>query len=206
MTVISHEPDHLAAELTSAPTKSPRILVLGDSISAGYGMDIEDGWVHLMNQTLAERESSWRLINASVSGETTTGGLRRLPDLLTTHQPEIVVLELGGNDGLRGYPAPRIRDNLLAMIDLVKSAGAEPVIVTMRIPPNYGPRYTQAFEGVFADAAAATGTTLVPFIFEALAVSEDLMQSDGIHPTAKAQPLLVQGFLPYLEPLISSTE
>ncbi len=181
---------------------NPKILVLGDSISAGYGMDIEDGWVNLMNQTLIQRESPWRLINASVSGETTIGGLRRLPELLAIHQPQIVVLELGGNDGLRGYPATKIRANLVAMTTLVKDAGARPVIISMRIPPNYGPRYTQAFEAVFAEAAAQGNAALVPFLFEALAVSRDLMQDDGIHPTAKAQPILVEGFLPYLESLM----
>jgi acyl-CoA thioesterase-1 len=181
---------------------SPTVLVLGDSISAGYGMNIDDGWVNLMNQTLAERESDWRLINASVSGETTTGGLKRLPELLHEHSPKIVVLELGGNDGLRGYPTAKILDNLLAMTELVISAGAKPVIITMRIPPNYGPRYTRGFEAVFAEAAQQSGAALVPFLFEALAVSDDLMQDDGIHPTAKAQPILVDAFLPYLEALM----
>ena len=165
-------------------------------------MNIEDGWVNLMNQTLIQRETDWRLINASISGETTTGGLKRLPELLQEYSPEIVVLELGGNDGLRGYPTAKILDNLLAMATLVNRAGAKPVIITMRIPPNYGPRYTQDFEAVFAEAANQSGAALVPFLFESLAVSEDLMQDDGIHPTAKAQPLLVEGFLPYLEPLM----
>jgi len=182
--------------------RTAAILVLGDSISAGYGMNIEDGWVSLMNQTLIQRESNWRLINASVSGETTTGGLYRLPELLQEHSPQIVVLELGGNDGLRGYPTNKILNNLLAMTELVLNAGAKPVIITMRIPPNYGPRYTRGFEAVFAEAAKQSGAALVPFLFEALAVSDDLMQDDGIHPTAKAQPILVEGFLPYLEPLM----
>jgi len=183
-------------------TATPKILVLGDSISAGYGMNIDDGWVNLMNQTLIQRESPWRLINASISGETTIGGLKRLPELLDIYKPQIVVLELGGNDGLRGYPATKIRTNLLAMTELAKNAGAKPVIISMRIPPNYGPRYTRAFESVFVDAAAQGGAALVPFLFEAVAASRDLMQADGIHPTAKAQPLLVEGFLPYLETLM----
>ena len=183
-------------------TATPKILVLGDSISAGYGMNIDDGWVNLMNQTLIQRESPWRLINASISGETTIGGLKRLPELLDIYKPQIVVLELGGNDGLRGYPATKIRANLLAMTELAKNAGAKPVIISMRIPPNYGPRYTRAFESVFVDAAAQGGAALVPFLFEAVEASRDLMQADGIHPTAKAQPLLVEGFLPYLETLM----
>jgi len=201
---------HADSQEHSAPSNLPEmskdrtaaILVLGDSISAGYGMNIEDGWVSLMNQTLIQRESNWRLINASVSGETTTGGLYRLPELLQEHSPQIVVLELGGNDGLRGYPTNKILNNLLAMTELVLNAGAKPVIITMRIPPNYGPRYTRGFEAVFAEAAKQSGAALVPFLFEALAVSDDLMQDDGIHPTAKAQPILVEGFLPYLEPLM----
>ena len=174
------------------------ILVLGDSISAGYGMNVDDGWVNLMNQTLRQRELAYRMVNASISGETTVGGLRRLPDLLQEHAPSIVVIELGGNDGLRGYPTTKIMDNLLTMTDLVKAAGAQPVIITMRIPPNYGPRYTRAFEQVFADAAEQSKATLVPFLFEELAVDAQMMQDDGIHPTAKAQPLLVEGFLPFL--------
>ena len=173
------------------------ILVLGDSISAGYGMNVDDGWVNLMNQTLRQRELAYRMVNASISGETTVGGLKRLPDLLREHAPSIVVIELGGNDGLRGYPTTKILDNLLTMTDLVKAAGAQPVIITMRIP-NYGPRYTRAFEQVFADAAEQSKATLVPFLFEELAVDAQMMQDDGIHPTAKAQPLLVEGFLPYL--------
>ena len=201
---------HGNSETHSAPSNlqevskdgAAAILVLGDSISAGYGMNIDDGWVSLMNQTLVQRESNWRLINASVSGETTTGGLNRLPELLQEHNPQIVVLALGGNDGLRGYPTAKILNNLLAMTELVINAGAKPVIITMRIPPNYGPRYTRGFEAVFAEAAKQSGAALVPFLFEALAVSDDLMQDDGIHPTAKAQPLLVEGFLPYLEPLM----
>ncbi len=174
------------------------ILVLGDSISAGYGMNVDDGWVNLMNQTLRQRELAYRMVNASISGETTVGGLKRLPDLLQEHAPSIVVIELGGNDGLRGFPTTKIMDNLLTMTDLVKAAGAQPVIITMRIPPNYGPRYTRAFEQVFADAAEQSKATLVPFLFEELAVDAQMMQDDGIHPTAKAQPLLVEGFLPYL--------
>ena len=174
------------------------ILVLGDSISAGYGMNLDDGWVNLMNQTLRQRELAYRMVNASISGETTVGGLKRLPDLLQEHAPSIVVIELGGNDGLRGYPTTKILDNLLTMTDLVKAAGAQPVIITMRIPPNYGSRYTRAFEQVFADAAEQSKATLVPFLFEELAVDAQMMQDDGIHPTAKAQPLLVEGFLPYL--------
>jgi acyl-CoA thioesterase-1 len=176
-------------------TATPKILVLGDSISAGYGMNIDDGWVNLMNQTLIQRESPWRLINASISGETTIGGLKRLPELLDIYKPQIVVLELGGNDGLRGYPATKIRANLLAMTELAKNAGAKPVIISMRIPPNYGPRYTRAFESVFVDAAAQGGAALVPFLFEAVAASRDLMQADWNPPHRQGSAAAGRGIL-----------
>ena len=151
--------------------RAANILVLGDSISAGYGMNIEDGWVNLMNQTLIN-ENPAGVSSRQHFGETTIGGLNRLPELLQEYSPEIVVLELGGNDGLRGYPTAKILDNLLAMATLVNRAGAKPVIITMRIPPNYGPRYTRDFEAVFAEAANQSGAALVPFLFETLAVSE----------------------------------
>jgi acyl-CoA thioesterase-1 len=197
-------PSHLQESSKTAASESlaANILVLGDSISAGYGMNIDDGWVNLMNQALKKRELGYRMINASISGETTIGGLKRLPDLLREHAPQIVVLELGGNDGLRGYPTTKILNNLLQMTNLVKAAGAEPVIITMRIPPNYGPRYTRAFEQVFADAAEESNAALVPFLFDELAIDAQMMQDDGIHPTAKAQPVLVEGFLPFLMDLM----
>lgn len=189
---------HSEAELAAAQA----IVVLGDSISAGYGIQIEQGWVHLLDQALAQREETWFTVNASISGETTGGGLARLQGVLEEHKPSIVIIELGGNDGLRGYPIDTIRDNLRAMVDLVKDSGATPIIVAMRIPPNYGPRYTRAFDGVFAEVATEKQTAYVPFLLEDVALADNLMQEDGIHPTAEAQPLLLEAVWEHLQPLL----
>jgi acyl-CoA thioesterase-1 len=185
----------------SGPTKT--IVVLGDSISAGYGMQIEQGWVNLMAATLTQSEKDWEVVNASVSGETTGGGLARLPGVLAANQPKIVVIELGGNDGLRGYPISKMKNNLAAMVDLVIAAGAQPIIIAMRIPANYGPRYRNAFEQAFTQISEEKGAVLVPFSLQEVAITPGLIQSDGIHPTAKAQPLLVETFLPYIQPLLT---
>ena len=188
---------------TVDPSSAERaVLVLGDSISAGYGIQREQGWVHLLDQALAQREDNWKAVNASISGETTGGGLARLPGVLSEHNPDIVVIELGGNDGLRGYPVNKIRANLKAMVDLVQASGATPMIVAMRIPPNYGPRYTQAFDQVFGEVAKAKETLYVPFLLEKVALADNLMQEDGIHPTAEAQPLLLDAVWRSLEPLL----
>lgn len=179
------------------------VLVMGDSISAGYGIQQEQGWVHLLDQTLARSESNWRAINASISGETTGGGLARIDGVLAEHKPDIVIIELGGNDGLRGYPVSRIRDNLSQMVERVSASGATPIIAAMRIPPNYGPRYTRAFEDVFAEVASALDVTLIPFMLEQVALEEGLMQDDGIHPTAQAQPLLLDAVWHHLQELVA---
>ena len=181
---------------------SRAIVVLGDSISAGYGIRQEQGWVHLLDQSLQQQEHNWRAINASISGETTGGGLARIDGVLAEHAPDIVIIELGGNDGLRGYPIARIRQNLKAMVERVNAAGATPMIAAMRIPPNYGPRYANAFDGVFAQVAEDHGVTLIPFLLESVALVDGMMQSDGIHPTAEAQPMLVEAVLEYLLPLL----
>jgi len=178
------------------------VLVLGDSISAAYGMQREQGWVSRLRDRLDANGSDWQVVNASISGETTGGGLVRLPDALAEHQPEVVIIELGGNDGLRGYPVARIRDNLSRMVELVQDADAVPLVVGMQIPPNYGPRYTQAFAAVFAEVAEQRGAALVPFILERVALIPELMQSDGIHPTAEAQNALLDTVWPHLAPLL----
>lgn len=178
------------------------ILVLGDSISAGYGIQREQGWVHLLDQALEQGEYAWHTVNASISGETTGGGLARLPGVIEETQPDIVIIELGGNDGLRGYPIKTIRTNLEQMIDIVEDHGATPMVVAMRIPPNYGPRYARAFDAVFGEVAQHKQTAFVPFLLEAVALSDGLMQEDGIHPTADAQPMLLDAVWSYLEPLL----
>ena len=180
------------------------ILVLGDSISAAYGIQREAGWVHKLNSTLAEREYPWTAINASISGETTGGGLARLPAILDQHEPRIVIIELGGNDGLRGYPTKKMADNLNQLVSLSEAAGAVPVIMAMRIPPNYGPRYTRDFEQAFVDVAEANQVMLIPFFLEHVALKEGMMQSDGIHPTAAAQDDMLAFVWDYLHPLLSS--
>ena len=182
--------------------ESRTLLVVGDSISAGYGIQREEGWVSLLSQALLEREEPWRVINASISGETTGGGLARLPALLREHTPALVIIELGGNDGLRGYPIGKMRENLSAMVQQVQQQQAVALLVAMRIPPNYGPRYTDAFERVYADVAAQLDAALVPFLLDRVALEDGLMQDDGIHPTAAAQPLLLEAVWTYLEPLL----
>lgn len=187
---------------TKSNTDSSALIVLGDSISAGYGIRAEEGWVSLLEKTLEQSETNWHAVNASISGDTTSGGLARLPGLLATHNPGMVIIELGGNDGLRGYPVQKIEQNLTNMVSLVRQSGAIPVIAAMRIPPNYGPRYTRAFDGVFAKVATAEEVTLIPFLLEKVALEDGMMQSDGIHPTAPAQPLLLEAVWPVIEPLL----
>jgi acyl-CoA thioesterase-1 len=180
------------------------VVVLGDSISAGYGIQREQGWVHLLDNALAQREETWFAVNASISGETTGGGLARLAGVLAEHAPDIVIIELGGNDGLRGYPVEKIRENLRGMVDMVNASGAIPIIVAMRIPPNYGPRYTQAFDSVFGEVAQEKGSVYIPFLLEEVALADNMMQDDGIHPTAEAQPLLLDAVWNELEPLLEA--
>jgi len=176
--------------------------VLGDSISAGYGMALQQSWVTLLAQQLRERDLAEEVINASISGETTAGGLRRLPALLAEHTPDLLLIELGGNDGLRGYPTRQLRDNLEQMVTLGREAGARVLLLPMEIPPNYGRRYTQNFREAFTAAAEATGATLGDFPLEGIATEKRLMQDDGIHPTPEAQPLIAEQVLPHVVALL----
>jgi len=187
-----------------AQAREHRIMVLGDSISAAYGMSLEQGWVALLEARLTPDTAPVEVINASISGETTAGGLRRLPELLAQHQPNIVLIELGGNDGLRGYPLDRFRDNLLDMVTLSQDAGAQVVLLPMEIPPNYGSRYTAGFRDSFTEVAASTGCVLAPFLLDGVATEPELMQEDGIHPRVEAQPLLLQNILPTLQSVMSN--
>ncbi|MCB1645224.1 MAG: arylesterase [Pseudomonadales bacterium] len=175
----------------TAYTKETSILVYGDSISAAYGMEVEQGWVHLLAQHLGSLSPDYNVINASVSGETTGGGLVRLPKALDIHQPDLVILELGGNDGLRGYPIDKISANLDSMVSLIKETNTPVLLIGMVLPPNYGRRYTTAFENVFSEVAARNNLPFVPFLLNGVATQESLLQRDGIHPKPEAQPMLL---------------
>jgi acyl-CoA thioesterase I len=190
----------------AAPAAPRTILVLGDSISAGYGIKVEEGWVVLLAQRLKVKGYGYRVVNASVSGETTSGGVNRLPRALALHKPAIVILELGGNDGLRGLPIATSRANLTRMIELARQSGARVVMVGMKIPPNYGPRYSGEFEAMFGELAKRYRLPLVPFFLEFVALDAALMQADGIHPNAKGQPRLLQNLWPALEPLLTKAQ
>jgi acyl-CoA thioesterase-1 len=185
----------------SAAPATNKILVMGDSLSAGYGINLEQGWVSLLQERITARYP-YTVVNASVSGETSGGGLARLPALLIEHKPEIVVLELGGNDGLRGHPVNVMRENLRKMIEQSKSSGATVILLGMQIPPNYGTRYTNVFQQTFADLATKYKLVFVPFFLDQVAGDNELMQRDGIHPTAEAQATLLNNVWPALEPLL----
>ena len=178
------------------------VMILGDSISAAYGIQRETGWVALLKKRLNALSAPISVVNASVSGETTGGGLARLRQALDAHDPAVVVIELGGNDGLRGYPIERIRENLNRIVALAKIDSRQVLLIGMQIPPNYGPRYTRAFTGMFAEIAEAHEIALVPFFLQEVALTPELMQRDGIHPTAEAQTILLDTMWPYLEGLL----
>ena len=193
----------LIAASASATAETPVILVFGDSISAGYGLArVEQGWVTLLQTRLKEQEYGYQVVNASVSGETTAGGLARLPRALMLHQPKIVILELGGNDGLRALPIAQMRANLVRMIDLSTAAGAKVLLLGMRMPPNYGPDYTQQFSSSYSEIARDKKLPLVPFLLNDIALSPNLMQADGIHPNELGQPQLLANVWPTLQPLL----
>jgi acyl-CoA thioesterase-1 len=181
----------------AAPAKT--LLIMGDSLSAGYGMTAQESWPALLQQKLTQNKSPWTIQNASISGETSGGALARLPALLKQHQPTAVLIEIGGNDGLRGFPVKRLRHNLEQLILLSKAAGATPVLMQIRIPPNYGPRYTEQFVAVYAELAQQHQIKLWPFFMDNIAVQQDLMQADGIHPNSKAQPIIRDFMLPFIE-------
>ena len=179
----------------------PTLLVMGDSLSAAYGIEREEGWVNLLAERL---EGDARVINASISGETTSGGLQRFADIIRQRQPDIVLIELGGNDGLRGLSPNQMQANLASMIEQSQDAGAQVLLLGIDIPPNYGQAYRDAFTGVFYSLAEEYEISLVPFLLDNIALNDALMQSDGIHPTADAQPIILENVWPELEPLIDS--
>jgi acyl-CoA thioesterase-1 len=177
----------------------PTILVLGDSLSASYGISVEEGWVSLLQQRLRENGLPHRVVNASISGDTSRGGRARLPAALERHRPNVVILELGGNDGLRGLPLAGLRENLIDMIEMSRAAGAQVILAEIRLPPNYGPRYTEKFQGIYRELAKDYDLTLIPFLLEGVAGHAELMQQDGIHPRAEAQPLILDNVWPTLQ-------
>lgn len=182
------------------------ILVMGDSLSAAYGVETETAWVNLLRQRLDDQPAAdWQVVNASISGETTDGGVRRLPALLEKHGPEIVILELGGNDGLRGFQPDVIRQNLTEMIEASQGADARVLLVGMQIPPNYGPQYTRLFANLYPELSDRYNTALVPFFLDGIYNQQGMMQGDGIHPTGDAQPLLLDNVWPHLEPLLGTS-
>lgn len=176
--------------------------MLGDSLSAGYGIRVEQGWVTLLQGRLKQQGYEYRVVNASVSGETTGGALARLPRALEIQKPSIVIVELGGNDGLRGLPIPDVRRNFESILRLSQQSGARILLIGMRIPPNYGPAYTQAFHDLYGELAARYKVPLVPFFMEKVALDDSLMQDDGIHPNAQGQPRLLEQVWPMLKPLL----
>ncbi|MGO9995188.1 MAG: arylesterase [Steroidobacteraceae bacterium] len=187
----------------SATADAPAILVFGDSISAGYGLaHVDDGWVGLLRAKLKAEGYGYQVVNASVSGETTAGGLARLPRALALHHPQIVIIELGGNDGLRALPIDQMRANLTKMIDLSMAIGARVLLLGMRVPSNYGPEYTEKFNSAFADVAHAENAALVPFLLADVALSPDLMQADGVHPNERGQPKMLATVWPVLKPML----
>jgi len=190
--------------LAAAPLQAqpPVILVLGDSLAAGYGLPQGRGWVDLLQDKLAEEGFDHRVVNASISGETTLGGRNRIGAALEQHRPDIVILELGANDGLRGQPPAALRDNLTAMIRASRRSGAQVLLIGMRIPPNYGQDYTRKFRAAFTNVARAERVPLVPFLLEGFADKRELFQQDGIHPNQQAQPRIVATVWKALRPLL----
>ena len=182
------------------------MLVLGDSLSAAYGMPLSRGWVSLLEQRLKNANRPWRVVNASISGDTTSGALKRLPTLLDLHAPKVVIIELGGNDGLQGKPLNTIESNLKGLIGVARGAGAQPALVRMRIPPNYGRYYTGEFERLYEQIAVREEVPLLRFDLEGLASAEGMMQEDGIHPAPEAQARMLDSLWPDLNARLLSLE
>lgn len=192
---------------TSASAEPPpTVLVIGDSLSAAYGMDIEQGWVHLLSEKLSDQSPRATVVNASISGDTTGGGAQRLPSLLEQHEPSVVIIELGGNDGLRAYPIKQMRANLATMTQASLEQGAKVLLLAAEAPPNLGRRYTTLFRESYSQLANDENVIALPFIVESIFLSSDLMQSDRTHPNATAQPLLLDVVWPTLTSLLGSPE
>lgn len=178
--------------------------MVGDSLSAAYNMPKQQGWVALLDKRLEQVSRSHHIINASISGDTTSGGLARLPQALQSHQPDIVILALGANDGLRALPLPNMRQNLAKMIELTESQGGKVLLAGMQLPPNYGPYYTNRFKAIYEELAANHSVKLVPFFLHEVGDVKELTQADGLHPNASAQPIILENIWPHLQPLLNS--
>lgn len=185
-----------------ASAKSKTILVLGDSISAEYGLTYGTGWAALLSKTLEKENIKGDVINASISGDTTNGGKNRLPELLDTYRPEIVIIELGGNDGLRGLSLSAMKSNLKTMVVAAQEVGAKVILTGMQIPGNYGPRYTAKFENIYREVSEETHATLVPALMKGMVKNDVYFQADGIHPTEAAQPIMHNNIWEYLAPML----
>ena len=192
----------LVLSVTAAAVQAKTLLILGDSLSAGYGLSQQQSWVHLLQQKLDQQDSGWTLINASISGETSGGGLARLPALLEQHKPDYVLIELGANDGLRGFPVPQLETNINAMVTQIKAQQSKALLMQIRIPPNYGPRYTKLFTDLYPKVSKEQQIPLWPFFMETIALKQQWMQADGLHPNLEAQPVIADLMLP----LVSSLE
>ncbi|MGC4010534.1 MAG: arylesterase [Pseudomonas sp.] len=192
----------LALLLITQQAAAQTLLVVGDSISAGLGLDTSLGWVNLLDKRLKEQGFDYKVVNASISGDTTAGGLARLPALLSEQKPKLVVIELGGNDGLRGMAPAQLQQNLSGMVQQSQKSGARVILLGMRLPPNYGQRYTDAFAKVFDSVASEQKIALVPFFLEGVGGVQGMMQADGIHPAVEAQPKLLDNVWPTLKPLL----
>lgn len=187
----------------AAPPKT--VLVLGDSLSAAHNIPVEAGWVHLLEVRLAKMVPMWTVVNASISGETSLSGRNRLPDLLKTYRPAVLVIELGANDGLQGLPLPALRDNLTAMIAMAQRSGAKVLLLGIELPVNYGPQYRDGLRAVYANLARNRQVALVPFLLEGVALNPALMQDDGLHPVADAEPTVLETVWQVLAPMLHRT-
>jgi len=179
-------------------TDSPTVLIFGDSLSAGYGIDVDQSWAALLQQRLEEQGYEHRVVNASISGETTEGGAARIDSAIGTFSPDLIILELGGNDGLRGFPPARIKGNLEVIARRARDSGAGVVLLGIRIPTNYGARYTRAFEAVYPEVAAELGIKWIEFFMDGVALNDELLQEDRIHPNAEAQAILLDNAWPII--------
>ncbi len=188
--------------LCATPLSAKSIVVLGDSLSAGYGIDVKKGWVALLQQKFNQENKTFTIFNESITGDTTAGGLARIDKALAQHKPDLVILELGANDGLRGLSPKKMKSNLIEIIVRSQQSGAKVLLLSMRIPPNYGKRYVDMFYNIYPDIAKETNIPFVPFILNDVALVKEMMQKDGLHPNEKAQPIIAKKIWPYVKSIL----